>query len=65
MQNEKLKMKNIEVFNVLGEKVYSQFTTHHSPFTIDLSGQPDGIYLYRVVAEDGGFIGEGKLIIQK
>jgi hypothetical protein len=33
--------------------------------SIDLSSQPNGVYFYRVLYEDGGLIGEGKLIIQK
>ncbi len=32
---------------------------------IDLTMQPNGIYFYRVVAEDGSIAGEGKLVIQK
>ena len=54
----------IEIYNVLGEKVYSQFNIHNSPLTIDLK-QPSGIYLYRVVSEDGSLIGQGKVIIEK
>ncbi|HTA27351.1 MAG TPA: choice-of-anchor tandem repeat GloVer-containing protein [Bacteroidia bacterium] len=55
----------IEVYNVLGEKVYSQSTTHQSPITIDLSTQPNGIYLYRLISADGSLTGEGKLVIQR
>ena len=65
MKNEKLKVKNIEVLNELGEKVYSQPVIRNSQFVINLGGQPDGVYLYRVLNEDGGLVGEGKLIIQK
>jgi N-acetylneuraminic acid mutarotase len=64
--NYEVGIKNIEVYNILGEKVYSNpFAIHNSQFTIDLSSQPSGIYLYRVMAEDGNLIGEGKLVIQK
>lgn len=57
---------SVEVYNMLGEEIYSNpFTTYHSPFTIDLSSQPNGIYFYRVMAENGNLAGEGKLIIQK
>jgi hypothetical protein len=56
---------SIEVYNVLGEKVYSDnyslSTTHYS---LDLSSQPAGIYLYGVISNTGELIGEGKLIIQ-
>ncbi len=69
VESGKLKMENgknnIEIYNMLGEKVYSQFSTLNSPFSINLSEEPNGIYLYRVTAEDGSLIGEGKLMIQK
>ncbi len=63
MQN--LVPSTIEIYNVLGEKVFSQFTIHHAPFTIDLSNQPSGIYFYRVLNTDGSLVGEGKVIIEK
>ncbi len=57
---------SVEVYNVLGEKVYSHYQiTKSSNYQIDLSSQPNGIYLYRVLTEDGSLIGEGKLFIQK
>lgn len=56
---------SVEVYNVLGEKVYSQFSTLHSPLSINLSNQPNGIYLYRLISETGQMIGEGKLVIEK
>src|SRR6185312_1620945 len=62
MENEK---SNIEVYNMLGKKVYSQFSTLNSPFSINLSDEPNGIYFYRVISEQGSLIGDGKLIIQK
>lgn len=55
----------IEIYNVLGEKVYTQSITKSSRLTIDLSSQPNGIYLYRVLTYEGEPNGEGKLIIQK
>lgn len=56
----------IEVYNMLGEKVYSSaYKTQHSIFVIDLNSQPSGIYLYRVIGETGNFVSEGKFIIQK
>lgn len=54
-----------EVYNILGERVYSQFNILNSTFNIDLSSQPSGVYLYRVLNIDGSLCGEGKLIIQK
>jgi len=57
--------QTIEVYNVLGEKVYSQFNIQNPTFNINLSSQPGGVYLYRVIANSGELIGEGKVIIQK
>ncbi|HSY76594.1 MAG TPA: choice-of-anchor tandem repeat GloVer-containing protein [Bacteroidia bacterium] len=54
----------VEIYNVLGEKVYSQLSIVNSSLSIDLSNQPAGIYLYRITSERGEFIGSGKLIIQ-
>jgi hypothetical protein len=55
----------VEVYDILGEKVYSQFNNQQTTFNIDLSNQPNGVYFYRVISEDGNLFGEGKLIIQK
>lgn len=56
----------IEVYNVLGEKVYSNYQiAQSSNCQINLSTQPNGIYLYRVIAENGNLMGEGKLVITK
>jgi hypothetical protein len=53
----------VEVFNVLGQQVYSNsFQIPVSGFQIDLSGQPSGIYLYRIITDSGTLVGEGKLI---
>ena len=52
----------IAVYNMLGEKVYSKLTMDNSQLTINLSEQPSGIYLYRIISESGIPIGQGKLI---
>jgi uncharacterized repeat protein (TIGR01451 family) len=54
----------LEVYNVLGEKVYTQGIVNSSSFMVDLN-QPDGIYFYRITNETGGLINEGKLVIEK
>jgi len=61
MLNEKMQL---EIYNVLGEQI-QQFTIYNSRFTIDLSSQPNGVYLYRVITQDGSLVGEGKLVIEK
>ncbi|MGP8214463.1 MAG: T9SS type A sorting domain-containing protein [Bacteroidia bacterium] len=53
---------SIEIYNILGEKVYSQFTIHNSPFTIDLSGQPAGIYIVKVYITEKAYT--EKLLLQ-
>ncbi len=66
MKNEKLKAKNVEIYNVMGEKVtFGMLKQVQHDWVVDLSGQPNGVYFYRVLEVDGGVIGEGKLIIQK
>lgn len=53
----------IEIYNVLGEQV-SQIIINNSTFTITLTNEPSGIYLYRIVSDNGNFVATGKLIIQ-
>jgi sugar lactone lactonase YvrE len=62
----------LEVYNVLGEKVYSGLplnphagTLKQCAYTIDLSGSTSGVYFYRVVNEEGALVGEGKFVIIK
>jgi len=67
----------MEVYNVLGEQVLTetlQPQTSRNEFgtgskgalsEINLSSQPNGIYLYRVITNNGELIGEGKIIVQK
>jgi hypothetical protein len=69
IENGEWKVENgkaeIQIYNVLGQKVYgSQFSTHNSQFSIHLT-QPNGVYLYRIIAEDSNLQGEGKIVIQK
>jgi hypothetical protein len=58
----------VEIYNVLGEKVYSSVlpqTPKGALIAVNIGNQPNGIYLYRVLNEDGGLIGEGKVVIEK
>ncbi len=61
----------IQIYNMLGEKVYSQIITKEAiginsvRMTIDLNSQPNGIYIYRVLSTDNSLIGQGKLVIQR
>lgn len=54
----------IEIYNMLGEKVYDgQFTMHNGQCKIDLSGQPAGIYMLRITNAKGTLLKEDKLVI--
>ena len=56
----------VEIYNMIGEKVYSQpLPIVNSQFSINLSNQASGIYLYRLIDNNGKAIGSGKLIIEK
>jgi len=66
IRNYQLGITNrLEVYNILGEKVYSQHSTVNYPLSIDLSLQPNGVYLCRVIGENNELIEESKLIIEK
>ncbi len=56
----------IEIYDVLGRKVtFATLNQVQDDNLIDLSNQPNGVYLYRVIANNGNVLGEGKLVIQK
>ncbi|HTA81442.1 MAG TPA: T9SS type A sorting domain-containing protein, partial [Bacteroidia bacterium] len=58
-------MASIEIYNVLGEKVYfNQMKSVNSQFEIDISNEPAGMYFYRLMTRDGHVQGTGKLIIE-
>jgi Secretion system C-terminal sorting domain len=56
---------SIEIYNVLGEKIYTENLPQTQDNNINLTGQPNGVYLYRIISENGGLIGSGKLVITK
>jgi hypothetical protein len=53
IDNGKLIIENIEIYNVLGEKVYSRQpqTSNLKPQTVDVSQLPSGIYFLKVRGE--------------
>jgi len=55
----------VEVYNVMGEKVYTQSNIENPTINVDLSNQANGVYMYRVLTNNNAIIGEGKLVIQK
>lgn len=55
----------LDIYNALGEKVYSaRLTGNNTHCSIDLSNQPGGIFLYRLTTDTGALINEGKIIKQ-
>jgi hypothetical protein len=62
-------LPTIEIYNVLGSKIYSAALNPSADGegdkNIDLFSRPAGLYLYRVISQDGNLMGEGRLIIQK
>ena len=69
-QLSNLQMNSVVIYNVLGEKVYAAYLPQipqncGTNCEIDLNSQPNGVYFYRVVKEDGGLVGQGKLVIER
>ncbi len=54
----------VEIYNVLGEKVFTE-PLNQSNSNINLSGQPMGVYLYRVVTQTGELVATGKVVVQR
>jgi len=59
----------IEVYNMMGQQVYSQLfpkgsigTTFHFPLSIDLSNNASGIYMLRILNTDGTLLSLKKII---
>ena len=56
----------INVYNILGEQVLTEtLRSTQGDNIVDITNQPNGVYLYRVIANNGELIGEGKMVIQK
>lgn len=56
----------IEIYNMLDQQIAnSQWPLANSSMQIDISNQPSGIYLYRIIDDNSRVIGSGKLIIEK
>lgn len=55
---------SVEVYNMLGEKVYSQSAIANAQLTINLNSQPKGVYLYRVLTQTGSVISAGRVVLE-
>ena len=53
--------KSIVIYTVLGQKIYTKTITTER--TIDISGHPKGIYLYKVYGENNE-VKSGKLLLE-
>jgi hypothetical protein len=62
---EKQSLFNIEIYNVLGEKIHDATLKQvQGDNQINLGSEPSGIYLYRVTTNSGELISSGKIIIE-
>ena len=61
IESEKIRGSSIEIYNVLGEQIYS-IQLVESKFTIDLREQPKGIYFIHLLADEK--VSTKKIIIQ-
>ena len=55
---------SVEIYNVLGEKIYSQHNISNQTFNINLNSQPKGIYIYRIFSETGASVSTGRLVVE-
>lgn len=55
---------SFEVYDVLGQQLYNHAITSGMN-TLNLDTKANGMYLYRIMTENGSLIGQGKLVIQK
>ncbi len=59
-------LQTITIYNTFGETIYEGTLKQvQGNCEINLSTQPNGIYLYRILNSDATLFGEGKVIIQK
>lgn len=54
----------IDIYSMLGEKVYSKFSGYSSQIPIHLSIYAAGIYLYRITTMNGKQLATGKFVIK-
>lgn len=54
---------SMEIYNMLGKKIY-QTNLQTNTTQINIGTQPNGMYLYRVITEEGNLISSGKFVIE-
>ncbi len=56
----------VEIYNLLAEKVYTEtLRSTQGDNLIDIGNKANGVYLYRVLDENGNVISNGKFVIEK
>ncbi len=56
----------IEIYNVMGQKItIATLKEVYGDNRIDITNQPNGVYFYRVLNNDGSLLNEGKIVIEK
>ena len=63
IDNGQLTIKNVEIYDIVGQKVNYQLSTVNYQLSIDISHLPKGIYNVKVVSV-GGVIGNSKIVKQ-
>ncbi len=54
IDNGKLKIKDVEIYNMIGEKVFqSRFSNETTRVSVDVSQLPPGIYFYKIISTQG------------
>jgi len=53
---------NVEIYNMLGEKISLPSVIRNSQFVINLSAQPSGIYLIQILDKSGNLLGQKKVV---
>ena len=53
---------SVEIYSVLGQRVYAQADMHEPESVIDISNQPNGIYLIRILDKDGNLVSRKKVV---
>ncbi len=52
----------VEIYNMLGQKIYSKFNIQNPTFDVTIYGQPNGIYLIRILDKDGNLVLQKKVV---
>ena len=64
VESEKLKVESntVEIYNMLGQKVCTQLLITNYSSLINISDQPNGIYLIRILDNNGNLVSQKKVV---